>query len=165
MTNKEYIEKNNISFSEAMKMYDNEKYPCINDWLNQERIEHKFKIGDKLNSISEIALELNFSKTTIRYAIANLLTTKILQKRNNNYFINRLDFNTQNVEKLTLVEKTVNDIKKYVEKNFKIGDKIPNTEILSNKFYVSLKTVNDAIKLLNKSGFLFSKPLDKNGLL
>ena len=46
MTNKEYIEKNNISFSEAMKMWNNETYPCINDWLNQERIEHKFKVGD-----------------------------------------------------------------------------------------------------------------------
>ena len=46
MTNKEYIEKNNISFSEAMKMYDNEKYPCINDWLNQDYQEHKFKVGD-----------------------------------------------------------------------------------------------------------------------
>ena len=46
MTNKEYIEKNNISFSEAMKMYDNKKYPCINDWLDQEYQEHKFKVGD-----------------------------------------------------------------------------------------------------------------------
>ena len=45
MTNKEYIEKNNISFSEAMKMYDN-KTSCINDWLNQEYHEHKFKVGD-----------------------------------------------------------------------------------------------------------------------
>ena len=46
MTNKEYIEKNNISFSEAMKMYDNKQYPCINDWLNQEYQEHKFQVGD-----------------------------------------------------------------------------------------------------------------------
>ena len=46
MTNKEYIEKNNISFSDAMKMYDNEKYPCINDWLNQEHSEWMFKQGD-----------------------------------------------------------------------------------------------------------------------
>ena len=46
MTNKEYIEKNNITFSEAMKMYDNKKYPCINDWLDQEHQEHKFKVGD-----------------------------------------------------------------------------------------------------------------------
>ena len=48
MTNKEYIEKNKISFSEAMKMWNNKKYPCINDWLNQEHYEHKFKIGDIL---------------------------------------------------------------------------------------------------------------------
>lgn len=46
MTNKEYIEKNNISFPEAMKMYDNETYPCINDWLNQEHQEHNLKVGD-----------------------------------------------------------------------------------------------------------------------
>ena len=46
MTNKEYIEKNNISFSEAMKMWDNKKYPCINDWLSQEYLEHTFKVGD-----------------------------------------------------------------------------------------------------------------------
>lgn len=46
MTNKEYIEENNISFSDAMKMYDNKKYPCINDWLNQEHNPWKFKIGD-----------------------------------------------------------------------------------------------------------------------
>ena len=46
MTNKEYIEKNKISFSDAMKMYDNEKYPCINDWLKQEHFEWKFKQGD-----------------------------------------------------------------------------------------------------------------------
>ena len=47
MTNKEYIEKNNISFSKAMKMWNN-KTSCINDWLNQEHNEHKFKIGDIL---------------------------------------------------------------------------------------------------------------------
>ena len=144
-----------LDYSKHLKKQDSKIDVAVS--ALQKYIKHKFKIGDKLNSISEIALELNFSKTTIRYAIANLLTTKILQKRNNNYFINRLDFNTQNVEKLTLVEKTVNDIKKYVEKNFEIGDKIPNTEILSNKFYVSLKTVNDAIKLLNKSGFLYTR--------
>ena len=53
MTNKEYIEKNNISFSEAMKMYDNETYPCINDWLNQEHNEHKFKIRDFVRRTSD----------------------------------------------------------------------------------------------------------------
>ena len=51
MTNKEYIEKNNISFSEVMKMYDNEKYPCINDWLSQEHQEHKFKVGDFVRKV------------------------------------------------------------------------------------------------------------------
>lgn len=48
MTNKEYIEKNNISFSDAMKMWDEKNYPCINDWLKANRIECPFKVGDFL---------------------------------------------------------------------------------------------------------------------
>ena len=45
MTNKEYIEKNNISFSEAMKMWDNQTNH-IEDWLNRKYCDWKFKIGD-----------------------------------------------------------------------------------------------------------------------
>lgn len=47
MTNKEYIEKNNISFSEAMKLWNNQTNH-IEDWLNQEHSEWKFKSGDIL---------------------------------------------------------------------------------------------------------------------
>lgn len=50
MTNKEYIEKTNISFSDAMKMWDN-KTSCINDWLNQEYQKHKFKVGDFIRKV------------------------------------------------------------------------------------------------------------------
>lgn len=46
MTNKEYIESNNIGFSDAMKMWDDKTHPCFTEWLNQKHNEHKFKIGD-----------------------------------------------------------------------------------------------------------------------
>jgi len=45
MTNKEYIIKNNISFAEAMKKYDSEKYPSIEAFLEATKID-KFKVGD-----------------------------------------------------------------------------------------------------------------------
>lgn len=64
MTNKEYIEKNNISFSDAMKMWDN-KTSCINDWLNQERQEHKLKVGDFVRYKNGIA----YSNTKIGVVI------------------------------------------------------------------------------------------------
>lgn len=48
MTNKEYIEKNDMSFSDVMKMWDEKNYPCINDWLKANRIECPFKAGDFL---------------------------------------------------------------------------------------------------------------------
>lgn len=51
MTNKDYIEKNNISFSDAMNMWDEKKYPCINDWLKADRIECPFKVGDFLKNM------------------------------------------------------------------------------------------------------------------
>lgn len=56
MTNKEYIEKNNISFSDAMKMYDNEKYPCIDYWLSQEHQEHRFKVGDYVKTKTPLGI-------------------------------------------------------------------------------------------------------------
>ena len=54
MTNKEYIEKNNISFSDAMKMYDNEKYPCIDDWLNQEHFDNSLQTFSDLFSLTRL---------------------------------------------------------------------------------------------------------------
>ena len=96
MTNKEYIEKNNISFSEAMKMYDNEKYPCINDWLNQEH--HKFKVGDFVrkvfddgcstpNSYVGVVVDVKdyvYYKELNRYGTLNQWNTKVSDSKYHN---------------------------------------------------------------------------------
>lgn len=59
MTNKEYIVKNNISFSDALKMWDN-KTTCIDEWLNMERKSHKFKVGDFIKkSVSDSGSKAN----------------------------------------------------------------------------------------------------------
>jgi len=53
MTNKEYFEKNNISFANAMKMYDVKKYGTFEQFLYaKHEVEHKFNVGDIL--ISEL---------------------------------------------------------------------------------------------------------------
>lgn len=51
MTNKEYIESNNIGFSDVMKMWDDKTYPCFTEWLKQEHNEHKFKVGDFVRKV------------------------------------------------------------------------------------------------------------------
>lgn len=47
MTNKEYIEKYNLSFPEVIKMWDNQTNH-IEDWLNQEYLVCPFRKGDVL---------------------------------------------------------------------------------------------------------------------
>lgn len=46
MTNAEYFEKNNISFSQSMKLFNESKIKSFDKFLNCEHIDHKFKCGD-----------------------------------------------------------------------------------------------------------------------
>ena len=79
MTIKEYIEKNNISFSEAMKMWDN-KTSCINDWLSQERIEHKFKSGDFVRKVVDDGYSTPNSYVGVVVDVKDKVYLKILDR-------------------------------------------------------------------------------------
>lgn len=46
MTNAEYFEKNNVSFSESMKLFNKSNFYSFDEFLKVEHIEQKFKIGD-----------------------------------------------------------------------------------------------------------------------
>ena len=46
MTNAEYFEKNNISFSQSMKLFNESKIKSFDEFLKCEHIDHKFKFGD-----------------------------------------------------------------------------------------------------------------------
>ena len=46
MTNAEYFEKNNISFSQSMKLFNESKIKSFDEFLKCEHIDHKFKYGD-----------------------------------------------------------------------------------------------------------------------
>ena len=46
MTNAEYFEKNNISFSHSMKLFNESKIKSFDEFLRCEHIDHKFKCGD-----------------------------------------------------------------------------------------------------------------------
>ena len=46
MTNAEYFEKNNISFSRSMKLFNESKIKSFDVFLKCEHIDHKFKCGD-----------------------------------------------------------------------------------------------------------------------
>ena len=46
MTNAEYFEKNNISFSQSMKLFNESKIKSFDVFLKCEHIDHKFTCGD-----------------------------------------------------------------------------------------------------------------------
>ena len=46
MTNAEYFEKNNISFSHSMKLFNESKIKSFDEFLKCEHIDHRFKCGD-----------------------------------------------------------------------------------------------------------------------
>ena len=46
MTNAEYFEKNNISFSRSMKLFNESKIKSFDVFLKCEHSDHKFKCGD-----------------------------------------------------------------------------------------------------------------------
>lgn len=55
----------------------------------------------------------------------------------------------------TLVEKVEAELKDYIKANFKVGDRLPAHQELSEILKVSIKTVHDAMKtLLKKATFL-----------
>ena len=57
----------------------------------------------------------------------------------------------------TLVYKLTNDLKVYLANEFNIGDKIPSQEELALKLKVSIKTIHDCIKQLNREGIVISR--------
>ena len=57
----------------------------------------------------------------------------------------------------TLVYKITSDLKLYLAQNYKIGEKIPSQEELAYKLKVSVKTIHDCIKQLNRESILISR--------
>lgn len=119
--------------------------------------ENNYKYGEELISVRKLSQITGISNTTLRAAITNLVQKKILIKKNNRFFINNLNFGIQKVEVKTLVEKIAQNLREYIHKNLKEGEKIPSNSKLSKMFNVSVKTIHDAIKILTKEGLLHTR--------
>lgn len=119
--------------------------------------ENGYKVGDVVISSRKLSAITGVSNTTLRSAFINLTNNGILIKKDNKFYLSDSAFEVNKVELKTLAEKISDSIKKYIEENLKEGDRIPSNSILSKKFNVSVKTIHDAIKILIKSGNLYSR--------
>ena len=127
------------------------------------------ELNSAIPTISEIADRTHISQNTIRFALVNLAQKGYLEKvhlKGNKYsWIYKKEFNLTNeeikngieYENFTLTHQLVEKIRKYIEKTYKNGEKILPNSSFSRMFDVSIKTVNDAMKILNARKIVLSR--------
>ncbi len=132
-------------------------------------LQKEYKIGKPIPSTRKMSEFIGLSQNTTRLAYEHLCSCGILesmQMRGNdsNWYLKSLpkidDIKIKQVENMvadTLVYKLTNDLKELLSINYKVGDKIPSHDALAKKLNVSVKTIHDCIKQLNKEGIVISR--------
>ncbi len=119
--------------------------------------------GKNLPSSRVIAESIGCSSNTTRLALEYLcsigiLTHKFKNSKETGWELKTNEFavNDESSNK-TLVEKVQNEIKEYISKNLKVGDKIPAHAEFSRELRVSIKTIHDALKILMDENILLPR--------
>ena len=129
--------------------------------------------GTKLNtpilSIAELSKRTDISQNTIRFNLMELEQKGYLEKRKlrgNRYswiYVKEMELTKEEImnglkdENFTLTHQLLEKIQKYIEKTYKPGDKILPNSAFSRMFDVSVKTVNDTMKILNSKKVILSR--------
>jgi len=130
-------------------------------------LENKIKVGQKLPSSRTLAREIGSSSNTTRLAMEHLnligiIAHSFMSANDSNWILKSDKFSVSKLKSeaannVTLVEKVEKDLEKYIEKNLKVGDKLPAHDQLSKALKVSVKTIHDALKGLIKKRFLLAR--------
>jgi len=140
-------------------------------------IEKKLKEGARLPSLRVIANEIETSQNTVRLAFDVLTREGIIKSiefnANKPSKILNVDYkeidpkketggglykpnSKEDIEAHTLSEILYLQIKDYILKNYNLNDKIMPNEKFAKMFNVSVRTINDAMKRLNKEKIVLS---------
>lgn len=132
-------------------------------------IDDKIEQGSCIPSVFELSKRTDISKNTIRFSLNTLCIDGFLEKKqlkgNKCAWIYKKEFQLTkeeiehgiNEEDFTLKHQLVEKIQKYIEKTYKPKEKILPNIAFSNMFDVSIKTVNDAMKVLNARKVILSR--------
>ncbi len=116
------------------------------------------QLGEKFVSSRKLSRITGIPLNTVRLSVNKLVNDGILKLTEDGLVLNKVDFEVNKmVASETLVNKVKHDLKKYISENFKIGEKLPPHSILAEKFKVSIKTIHNAIKLLEKEEMVLSR--------
>jgi DNA-binding GntR family transcriptional regulator len=138
--------------------------------LKKHILSQGYEVNEALPSSRELAKKLKSTLNTTRLALEYLSSTGIIESQNNrgnksNWVLNSIPqitetenskFDTKE-DNQTLVSQVESDLKQYIEKNYKINDRLPAHSELSDILKVSIKTVHDAMKCLIDEGILCAR--------
>ena len=147
-----YIKDNSVKINNLIRHTSKREEICekIKNFLK----ENDYKIGDKIPSSRFFANLTGFSVTTIQKSIIYLSDIGFLIKNNNKFLLNSNEFHIKSIQSKTLSEKLAEQIRENIKENFKIGDKILSGTEYAKKYNTSIKTVHDAMKILEKEGII-----------
>ena len=128
----------------------------------------KYMIDNGIDSVmppaNYIAKKINVSANTVRLAYLYLCDTGFLKytsAKSGKKVLKVVSLPEKPAERsssrLSLVEKTANDLSSYISKNMKKGDKLQTRQELAQILKISVKTVHDAVTVLETRGILLSR--------
>ncbi len=132
-------------------------------------LEKGIKLNSQIPNIKELADITQISQNTIRFALLNLETQGFFKKirlKGNKFsriYIKEFELTKEEIENglkdenFTLTHQLIEKIESYIKKTYKQGEKILPNMAFSRMFGVSIKTINDAMKILNNKKIILSR--------
>ena len=134
-------------------------------------IDNDIKVNDPLPSARALSAAIGNSTNTTRLALdylgsQGIIAPRAFRSNESNWILKKTpEFDDTEKEFLkseelsadTLVEKVEAELKDYIKANFKVGDRLPAHQELSEILKVSIKTVHDAMKNLIEEGYLLAR--------
>ena len=156
-------------YSNEIKTEDKDFSTLTETKIKKVVIDEGIKLNNPIPSITELCNLTNISRNTIRFALINFERNGYLKKVNTKgkkaiwLYTKEFELSKNEIingikdENYTLIHQLVEKIKEYIEKTYKQGDKILPNSVFSNMFNVSIKTINDAMKILNNQKIILSR--------
>ena len=135
----------------------------------KDYLKSNYTVGDKISSHEELAAKFNVSIKTMHDAISALVEEGILFTRRGQYGTTLIKIPGSNVLQPKIensifakaeeamqysYQKIENQIKNIIISDYKVGDKLPAMEELSEMLDVSSNTIRKALQNLAKQGYL-----------
>lgn len=130
--------------------------------------DSKIKLGSRLPDLRSLAGFIGYHVNTTRLALESLVSEGCLKKefekgnKINWIYQNKIENvcdkkSPDEPKNITLTEQIVEKIKNYILTNYNKGDKIIPNESFAKMFRVSIRTVNEATKILNEQKIILSR--------